>query len=73
MLIEYGKLMKYQPEPSKGGYCYDGPLALRQFGPKIEDAAEVLENNPWCATRTYTPYTELLPSILPLILSWILP
>ena len=49
MLIEYGKLMKYRPTPSANSYCYDGPLALRQFGPDPNDAADVLETYPWCA------------------------
>ena len=49
MLIEYGKLMKYTPTPTKNAYCYDGPLVLRQFGPDPNDAADVLETYPWCA------------------------
>jgi hypothetical protein len=49
VLIEYGKLMRYQPVPTEKAYCYDGPLALRQFGPDPNDAADVLETYPWCA------------------------
>jgi len=49
VLIEYGKLMKYTPKPSKNAYCYDGPLVLRQFGPNPNDAADVLETYPWYA------------------------
>lgn len=49
VLIEYGKLMKYRPQPTAAAYCYDGPLALRQFGPDPNDAADVLETYPWCA------------------------
>jgi len=48
VLIEYSKLMKYQPQPSGNAWCYDGPLALRQFGPDANDAADVLETYPWC-------------------------
>lgn len=49
VLIEYSKLMKYQPEPSAKAWCYDGPMGLRQFGPDPNDAADVLETYPWCA------------------------
>ena len=51
VLVEYGKLMKYNPTPTKNAYCYDGPLALRQFGPDPNDAADVLETYPWCASH----------------------
>ena len=47
MLIAYGKLMKYKPQPTEGSYCYDGRLALRQFGPEFKDSADVLETYPW--------------------------
>ncbi len=49
VLIEYGKLMRYKPKPSKGAWCYDGPMVLRQFGPRPADGADVLEAYPWCA------------------------
>ena len=49
VLVEYGKLMRYTPAPTGEAYCYDGPLALRQFGPEASDAANVLETYPWCA------------------------
>ena len=61
VLIEYSKLMRYQPEPSQNAWCYDGPMVLRQFGPDPNDAADVLETYPWCAAY---------PSI-PSDLSWI--
>ena len=48
VLIEYGKLMKYKPQPSKGAWCYDGPMVLRQFGPRPADGADILESYPWC-------------------------
>ena len=43
LLIAYGGLMRYRPTPSEGAMCYDGLLALRQFGPKPADAAAVLD------------------------------
>jgi hypothetical protein len=46
----YGSLMRYQPEPTANAYCYDGPLAARQFGPNPDDVAEVLDAYPWLET-----------------------
>lgn len=43
VLVAYGGLMRYKPTPTPGAMCYDGLLALRQFGPNPGDAAGVLE------------------------------
>lgn len=43
LLVAYGESMRYQPTPSPGAMCYDGLLALRQFGPHPADPADVLK------------------------------
>ena len=61
--MEYGKLMKYKPTPTEHAYCYDGPLALRQFGPDPNDAADVLETYPWCASQVLLPCVPQLGAL----------
>ena len=56
VLVAYGSLMKYKPQPTAGAVCYDGLLALRGFGPNPADAADILEA---CATLSQSRVNEL--------------